>query len=65
MATADSLMAIALRKYDNIHYIRPDATDRNHETSQDGIHPGDHGYTLWAESIRKPLLRILRKYGIR
>ena len=65
MATADSLMTIALRKYDNIHYIRPDATDRNHETSQDGIHPGDHGYTLWAESIRKPLLRILRKYGIR
>lgn len=27
-------------------------------------HPGDHGYTLWAESIQKPLKRILRKYGI-
>lgn len=65
MATADSLMAIALKEYDDVFYIRPDATDSNHETSQDGTHPGDYGYTLWAESIRKPLLRILRKYGIR
>ncbi|MGN0201690.1 MAG: SGNH/GDSL hydrolase N-terminal domain-containing protein [Candidatus Cryptobacteroides sp.] len=65
MAVADSLMAIALKEYDDIYYIAPCATDAAHETSQDGIHPGDYGYTLWAESIRKPLLKILRKYGIR
>ena len=31
----------------------------------DGVHPGDYGYTLWARSIEKPLLKILKKYGIR
>ena len=24
-----------------------------------------NGYTLWAESIRKPIVKILKKYGIR
>ena len=23
------------------------------------------GYTLWAESVEKPILKILKKYGIR
>ena len=41
------------------------ATAPNHETSVDGTHPSDYGYTLWAESIRKPIVKILRKYGIR
>ena len=36
-----------------------------HSTSVDGIHPSDYGYTLWAQSIRKPILKILKKYGIR
>lgn len=60
---ADSLMRIACRKYDNVYYIDcTNATDKTHDTSVDGIHPGDYGYTLWAESIRKPLLSILRRY---
>ena len=41
------------------------ATSPTHETSVDGTHPGDYGYTLWAESLRKPLVKILKKYGIR
>lgn len=66
IAMADSLMNIACKKYDDVYYIKcTDATDENHESSVDGTHPGDHGYTLWAESIRKPLLKILKKYGIR
>ena len=29
------------------------------------VYAGDYGYTLWAESLRKPLLKILKKYGIK
>lgn len=58
-------MKEACRKYDNVYFIQPDATDSMHETSADGTHPSDHGYTLWAQSIRKPMLKILKKYGIR
>lgn len=63
---ADSLMRIAVKKYKDVYYIDcTNATDCQHESSVDGTHPGDHGYTLWAESIRKPILKILKKYGIR
>lgn len=64
-AVADSLMSIALKRYKDIYFITPDATDDAHDTSVDGIHPDDHGYALWARSIEKPLKRILRKYGLR
>ena len=59
---ADSLMKIACKKYKNVYYIHPNATSRDHETSVDGTHPGDYGYTLWEKSIEKKVLRILRKY---
>lgn len=65
IAVADSLMKIAVRKYKDVYYIPSNAADTYHETTQDGVHPADHGYYLWAESVRKPILRILRKYGIR
>ncbi len=66
MATADSLMRIAVKRYPDVYYIDcTNATDSRHDSSIDGTHPGDHGYTLWSESIRRPILRILRKYGIR
>ena len=41
-----------------------DADKKLKDTSVDGTHPGDYGYTLWARSIQKPLLKILKKYGI-
>lgn len=63
---ADSLMRIAVKKYDDVYYVTStNATDERHESSVDGTHPGDHGYTLWAESIKKPILKILKKYGIK
>ena len=62
---AARLMKEACRKYKNVYFIQTNATDELHETSVDGTHPGDYGYTLWAKSIEKPLLKILRKYGIR
>ena len=57
-------MKEACKKYNNVYFIEPDAADELGETSVDGIHPGNYGYTLWARSIQKPLLKILKKYGI-
>ena len=66
MEVVDSLMNIAVKKYADVYFVTATcATAPNHETSVDGIHPSDYGYTLWAESIRKPIVKILRKYGIR
>ena len=62
---AAKLMKEACQKYKNVYFIQTNATDELHETSVDGTHPGDYGYTLWAKSIEKPLLKILKKYGIR
>ena len=62
---ADSLMKIACKRYKDVYYIYPNATTKDHESSVDGTHPGDYGYTLWEESIEKKVLRILRKYGYR
>lgn len=60
------LMRQAMKKYPDVYYIETtNATSPTHETSVDGTHPGDYGYTLWAESLRKPLLKILKKYGLR
>ena len=62
---AAKLMKQACKKYKNVYFIQTNATDELQETSVDGTHPGDYGYTLWAKSIEKPLLKILKKYGIR
>lgn len=62
----EELMREAVKKYPDVYYIEStNATSPTHETSVDGTHPGDYGYTLWAESLRKPLLKILKKYGIK
>ncbi len=65
IAVADSLMKIAVKKYKDVYYIKSNASTPSHDTTADGVHPGDYGYWLWAESVRKPILKILRKYGIR
>ena len=66
MEMADSLMKIAVKKYKDVYYVTTTcATSKDHEATQDGVHPSDYGYTLWSKSIEKPVLRILRKYGIK
>ena len=65
METASALMEEACRKYKDVYFIKANATSEDHETSVDGIHPTDEGYTLWADSIKNPILEILSKYGIR
>ena len=65
IAMADSLMKIAVKKYKDVYYIPSNATSPDHDTTVDGVHPSDWGYYMWAESIRKPIVKILRKYGIK
>ena len=65
MAVADSVMEIAVRRYPDVYYVKPSASDGSHEWTVDGTHPDDYGYYLWARSIEKPIRRILRRYGIR
>ena len=65
MDAAEEMMKQACKKYKNVYFIQTNATDAMHDTSVDGTHPGDYGYTLWARSIEKPILKILRKYGIK
>ena len=62
---AEKLMAQAVKKYKDVYFIRSNATDSMNETTIDGTHPGEWGYYLWAESVRKPILKILKKYGIK
>ena len=62
--TAARLMAEACKKYKNVYFIQTNASLPSHETSVDGIHPNDYGYTLWAKSIENQILEILKKYGI-
>ena len=62
---AEEMMKEACKRYKNVYFIRPCANDGYHETSVDGTHPDDYGYTLWARSIEKPILKILRKYGLK
>ena len=62
---ADSLMKIAVKRYKDVYYIKPSASTPLQESSVDGTHPDDYGYYQWSRSIEKPLLRILKRYGIR
>ena len=65
IAAAEELMKEACKRYKNVYFIRPCAHDDWHETSVDGTHPDDYGYTLWARSIEKPIRKILRRYGLK
>lgn len=62
---AAKLMKEMCKKYPNVYFIQTNATAKNHEASVDGTHPDDYGYQLWAESIQKQVVKILRKHGIR
>ena len=51
-------------RYNDVYLITPNASD-NHETSVDGTHPDNYGYSLWSSSIEEPVKIILAKYGIK
>lgn len=63
---ADKLMKEAVKKYKDVYYVTTtNATSKLHDTTLDGTHPADWGYYLWAESVCKPITKILAKYGIK
>ena len=63
---SDSLMRFVQKEYDDVYWITTtSATDhKRHETSVDGTHPSDYGYTIWADSIRKTIMKILKKHKL-
>ena len=65
MDMAEKLMNEAVKKYKDVYFITPDTGKDARESSVDGTHPSDMGYMAWARSIEKPILKILKKYGIR
>ena len=63
---AEKLMKEACKKYKNVYYIQTtNATSDDNNSTVDGVHPDNYGYTLWAKSIEKPLLKILKKHGVK
>lgn len=64
MAMSEKMMKEAMKKYKNVFFIYPDTGKEARESSVDGIHPSDMGYQAWARSIEKPVLKILKKYGL-
>ena len=43
---SERLMKQACKKYKNVYFIPTNAADELEDTSVDGTHPGDYGYTL-------------------
>ena len=66
MDMAEKLMKEACKKYKNVYYVdTTNGTSYDHNAQVDGVHPDNYGYSLWAKSIEKPVLKILKKYGIK
>jgi hypothetical protein len=61
----EEMMSEIVMKYKDVYFIHPNATSEDNNASVDGVHPTNYGYTLWAKSIEKPVLKILKKYGIK
>lgn len=66
MEMSDFMMKKACKKYNDVYYVKStNAADPLHETTVDGTHPGDWGYSLYVESVRAEVLKILARYGIK
>lgn len=61
-ATAEEMMQQMVAKYPNVYWINTtNATAESHEATSDGSHPDSYGYTLWMESVKEPIMKILTK----
>lgn len=60
------LMKEICKEYNDVYFVDvADQTGTDHHTSADGVHPYSWGYYRWAQAIEKPVLKILKKYGIK
>ncbi len=64
-AMARKLMAEAVKKYKDVYFIESNASNEYHDTTADGTHPCSDGYWIWALSVKKQIVKILGKYGIK
>ena len=62
---SDSLMKIACKKYPDVYYVRRNIKEDITESSVDGTHPDNYGYTVYARAMKGPIVKILSKYGIK
>lgn len=59
---AEKMMQEMVAKYPNVYWINTtNATSPTHEATSDGSHPDSYGYTLWMESVKEPIMKILTK----
>lgn len=61
----EEMMALAQKQFRHVYFVEVNASDPDRETSVDGTHPSDWGYRLWAESMVRPVRKILSRYGIK
>ena len=66
IAHNEKLMKKIVKEYKNVYFVNvPDQTGTDHVTSADGTHPYSYGYHRWAQAIETPILKILKKHGIK
>ena len=62
----EELLATIQKECKNVYFVNvPDQTGTDHVTSADGVHPYSYGYHRWAQTIQKPVVKILKKHGIK
>ena len=63
---AAMVMKEVVKEYKGVYYLEVDnMTGTTGETSGDGVHPHSMGYYEWAKAIEKPVLKILKKHGLK
>ena len=65
MEAAEKMMKEACKKYKDVYFIIPDVEAGAGRETLDGTHIDNYGHYLWAKSIEKPIIKILKKYGIK
>ena len=62
----EKTLAKVVKEYEGVYFVNvPNQTGTDHATSADGTHPYSYGYHRWAQAIEKPILKILKKHGIK
>ena len=64
MAAAEEVVRKAMKTDPNIYMIYPVA-DLDGQSCTDKTHPSDLGYYHWMQSIREPIVKIMKKYGMK
>ena len=62
----EEIMAKVVKEYNGVYFLNiPNKTGTDHITSADGSHPYSYGYHRWAQSVEKPIMKILKKHNIK